>query len=149
MLPRPYSTEGSRVLAFAPFRLFRYSWGVACFRPGRPVVGGTRTRPRRCLGVATLSNIEHQDFARDLKVDSDIAGLEYKEVVPIILKLTAPGASLENAGNLKVWRALLETNAVALSYFPRRRGLRALWLPIRLYISIEDGECRVERALGA
>ena len=31
-----------------------------------------------------------RSFAKDLKVDSDIAALEYKEVAKIILKLTAP-----------------------------------------------------------
>ena len=98
------------------------------------------------LQLFLLSSI--RSFARDLKVDRDIAGLEYREVAPIILKLTAPGASLEKASNFEVWRALLEPNAFELYYFPRRRGLRALWLPIRFYISIEDGECGVERDLG-
>ena len=114
---------------------------------GRPLAAPEHGRADASeLQTFLLSSI--RSFARDLKADSDIAGLEYKEVAAIILKLTAPGGSLEKASNLEVWQSMLDPKVVELSYFPQRRGLRALLLPIRYYISVEDGECGVERDLG-
>ena len=72
---------------------------------------------------------------------------EYNEIAKIILSLTEPRESLKNAGNLEVWQAMFGPN-VELPHLPQRCRTRALHVVIRLYISIDNGECGAERDLG-
>ena len=115
---------------------------------GRPLAAREHGRDVDASELRTFLLHSIRSLAKDLKGDSDIVCLEYKEVAAIILKLTAPGGSLVNASNLEVWQALLGPKVVELSYLPQRRGLRALCVLIRSYNAIEDGECGVERDLG-
>ena len=86
-------------------------------------------------------------IAKDLGADETTACIEYCEVAPLILDLTSRGRPLATASNSEVWAAMLEPN-VRLSHLPQRSTFRTLHVLIRFYISIEDGECAVERDLG-
>ena len=86
-------------------------------------------------------------IAKDLKADEATAAIEYCEVAPLILDLTSRGRPLATASNSEVWAAMLDPN-VRLSHLPQRSTFRTLHVLIRFYISIEDGECAVERDLG-
>ena len=55
--------------------------------------------------------------------------------------MTSRGRPLATASNSVVWEAFLEEG-------PQSRDLRSLSRLIRFYLSIEDGECQVERDLG-
>ena len=70
----------------------------------------------------------------------------YSIFIPII-DLTSPGRPLASANNNDVWKAMLSPD-LSFSDHPQCSSLRALHLLIRFYISIEDGECVVERDLG-
>ena len=106
-----------------------------------------------CKNVALATKLQQtlqryvRDIAKDLGVDATTAALEYRELVPLVLQLTAPGRPLATGTNNEVWQRMLEPD-VRLSHMPQRSAMRAFEVPIRFYISIEDGECPVERDLG-
>ena len=77
-------------------------------------------------------------IAQKLREDVKAADIEYQRVAPMVLKLTTHGRPLATASNSAVWEALLEER-------PHCPSLKQL---IRFYLSIEDGECQVERDLG-
>ena len=87
------------------------------------------------------------DIANKLQIDKRLAVCEYKQVALLILDLTSPGRPLATATNNQVWQAMLQPS-VRLSHLPQRSAMQALHFLIRFYISIEDGECAVERDLG-
>ena len=65
---------------------------------GRPLAAPAHGR----VSVFELHQFRLQSIkrvAKGLKVDSDIAALEYNEVAKVIADLTAPGGSLEKASN--------------------------------------------------
>jgi hypothetical protein len=97
----------------------------------------TDAREARNSQLILLGHIEK--IATSLQVDESIAVEEYTQIAPKIVISTSPGRSLEKASNNEVWQAVLNY---------RERSMRALHLCIRYYISIEDGECVVERDLG-
>ena len=81
-----------------------------------------------------------------LGADPRTAALEYRELAPLILDLTSAGRPLATSTNCDVWAAMLSRN-VCMSGFPQRKEMQALQIIIRFYISIEDGECAMERDL--
>ena len=77
------------------------------------------------------------------------AVLQYNSVLPYMLERMAPGQPLAEVSNQAAWASLLcdETweEACPRATLAASGALRKL---IRFYISIEDGECTVERDLG-
>jgi len=90
-----------------------------------------------------------RDIAKDVGVDGSAAAREYRDITPLLLELTSPGRPLATASNSQMWAALLDDNIMP-SHMPQaeRPTVQALNVLIRFYISIEDGECVVERDLG-
>ena len=88
------------------------------------------------------------NIAKELHADGPIAVLEYRSVAVLIVRQTSPGRPLATAASSEVWRTMLRPN-VSLSQLPQSRQMRAMNVLIRFFISIEDGECAVERDLGA
>ena len=86
-------------------------------------------------------------FANLLQVDEIDAGLEYRSIGGFIAQSTRAGRPLATATNSEVWQAMLEPN-VRVSHLPQISRMRALPVLIRFYLSVEDGECVVERDLG-
>ena len=84
-----------------------------------------------------------REIAKELGVDGTRAVLEYRTVAPLVLELTSPGRPLATASNSTIWKALLDE-----AVLPQLSTMTALQVLIRFYISIEDGECVVERDLG-
>ena len=70
-----------------------------------------------------------------------------RDAALLVVTWTNPGRPLATATNNRVWKAMLSPN-VRFSHLPQARSLHVLHLLIRFYISIEDGECMVERDLG-
>ena len=81
-------------------------------------------------------------LAVDLSVDHLQAVLNYRTIVPILLDLTTSGKPLFKKSNSQRWGAMLDIIE------RRHPEFRALPPIIRWYVSIEDGECGVERDLG-
>ena len=77
--------------------------------------------------------------------DLKAAILEYRDVSGPILAATAPGQPLATKTNQQVWSTLLPREYRVPG---RVAPLRVLPHIIRFYISIEDGECQVERDFG-
>ena len=77
--------------------------------------------------------------------DLKAAVLEYRDVSGPILAATAPGQPLATKANQQVWSILLPREYPVPG---RVAPLRVLPHIIRFYISIEDGECQVERDFG-
>ena len=111
----------------------------------RNAFGCTDLRKAQELQRTLQGHIEH--VAKSLQVDTSLAVCEYRQVALLILDLTSPGRPLATATNNQVWQAMLEPN-VRLSHLPQRSAMQALHFLIRFYISVEDGECAVERDLG-
>ena len=88
-----------------------------------------------------------RQIAEDLRVDGRTAAREYRMVAFLILDFTSPGRPLATASNCEVWQEMLMPT-VCLSQLPQSSAMQALHFLIRFYISIEDGECAVERDLG-
>ena len=86
-------------------------------------------------------------FANLLQVDEVLAAQEYRLIAGFIVQSTRAGRRLATATNSEVWQAMLEPN-VSVSNLPQIRRMQALSELIRFYLSIEDGECVVERDLG-
>ena len=87
-------------------------------------------------------------LAKDIGENPTDAVYEYRRVAPIGVDLTSRGRPLATASNCAVWEAFLEEGEIILSDLPQSRDLRSLNRLIRFYLSIEDGECQVERDLG-
>ena len=81
-----------------------------------------------------------------LKLDLGRAILEYRDAAQPVLALVAEGQPLAAASNPAVWSRVLEPTFVCTG---RVAPLVFLPVMIRFYISIEDGECTVERHLGS
>ena len=75
--------------------------------------------------------------------------LQYNSVLPYMLERMAPGQPLAKVSNQTAWASLLHSDtweeARPRATLAASGALRKL---IRFYISIEDGECTVERDLG-
>ena len=65
-----------------------------------------------------------------------------------MIELTSHGRPLATASNGDVWETFLEEGKLTLSHLPQSGALRSFDRLIRFYLSIEDGECQVERDLG-
>ena len=87
-------------------------------------------------------------LAKDLSADPIKAALEYRELAPLIVNLTSAKRPLALSTNVEVWSSMLAGKMVCMSDFPQRKEMQALQTLIRFYISIEDGECAIERDLG-
>ena len=105
------------------------------------------TDPGEAITLQQAMQRRLRRVAQDLHVDEVTAAKEYRQVALLILDVTSPGRPLAAASNSEVWQAMLEPN-VSLSDLPQLSAMRCLHVLIRFYISIEDGECAVERDLG-
>ena len=126
---------------FGPLNVFR------CFDVAELRTAFTCTDEAEGLKARQILQRQVRTIATDLRVDGVEAALEYRQVAELIVELTSPGRPLATATNSEVWQAMLEPS-VRLSHLPQRSTMRCLSLLIRFYISIEDGECVVERDLG-
>ena len=84
--------------------------------------------------------------AQALGCDEAAAGLQYRDVVPFMLEQFSAGKPLAEKTNQEAWARLLDDAFWQLAC-PNRlpHASWALRKIIRFYISIEDGECAVER----
>ena len=105
------------------------------------------TDPGEAITLQQAMQRHLRRVAQDLHVDEVTAAKEYRQVALLILDVTSPGRPLATASNSEVWQAMLEPN-ITLSNLPQLSAMRCLHVLIRFYISIEDGECAVERDLG-
>ena len=90
------------------------------------------------------------NLAKLLGCDEAAAVLQYKYVLPYMLQQMAPSQPLADCSNQEAWASLLR-DEIWETACPRRireAASGALTRMIRFYISIEDGECTVERDLG-
>jgi hypothetical protein len=83
-----------------------------------------------------------------LNLDQQCAVLEYTDAAKYIIAKTAQGQPLAAADAREVWTLLLDDGNLAHVCRKRPAPFTALPLIIRFYLSIEDGECEVERDLG-
>ena len=87
-------------------------------------------------------------LARLLKREEQAAGLQYTDVLNYMLKQWAPGQPLAGKTNQEAWALLLDDGVWEAACPSRLQAASgALRRIIRFYISIEDGECTVERDL--
>jgi len=101
----------------------------------------TEVRKSMLRGVARLASL--------VGVEQTSATLQYNGVLPYMIAQSGPNQPLAGLSNQAAWALLLDDD-VWEKACPKRLlsasgALRAI---IRLYISIEDGECTVERDLG-
>ena len=89
-------------------------------------------------------------MARLLGCDEAAAALQYHDVLPYMLKEMAPFRPLADCSNQEAWGRLLDRDVWEAACPGRFHGAAsgALSRLIRFYISIEGGECTVERDLG-
>ena len=90
------------------------------------------------------------NLAKLLGCDEAAAVLQYNAVLPYMLQQMAPSRPLAGCSNQEAWASLLR-DEIWEKACPRRlraAASGALSRMIRFYISIEDGECTVERDLG-
>ena len=89
-------------------------------------------------------------LAQMLAVNEASVVLQYTDVTPWVLASTENDKPLAGKSNQAVWSTLLARDGWE-NASPRHFGEHSGALPriIRFYISIEDGECAVERDLGA
>ena len=111
----------------------------------RHAFGCSDSREAQKLQQTLQCHIEH--IAKSLQVDGRIAAREYRDVALLIFDLTSSGRPLATATNNQVWQAMLKPS-VRLSHLPQRSAMQVSDILIRFYISVEDGECAVERDLG-
>ena len=107
-------------------------------RPLDRAIGGNNVR-RVCIrGLRRL--------AEAVNVNADICELEYVDVAPIICaeagRLTAPA-------NRLLWSNVLDGAWLQKHFASRIETIAALPILIRFYLAVLDGECQVERDLGA
>ena len=77
------------------------------------------------------------------------AVLQYASVAPYMIKRMSPGQPLAGKTNPQAWARVLNDEFWEAALPHRLRGASGeLCRLIRVYISIEDGECTVERDLG-
>jgi len=86
-------------------------------------------------------------IATTLKLDGVTAVREYKDAALLVMRWTDQSRPLAKATNNGVWKSML-SRKVRVSHLPQAGSLHVMELMIRFYISIEDGECSVERDLG-
>ena len=86
-------------------------------------------------------------IATTLKLDGVTAAREYKDAALLVMRWTNHGRPLAKATNNGVWKYML-SRKVRVSHLPQAGSLHVMELMIRFHISIEDGECSVERDLG-
>lgn len=106
-----------------------------------------------CTDPCEANKLQHElqrhirELAMKLALDVRTAALEYRQVAILILDLSNPGRLLATATSNEVWQAMLDPS-VRLSHLPQSSCMQVLNVLIRFYISVEDGECVVERDLG-
>ena len=112
----------------------------------RTVVRGYGPEPRASVRSTVLHGV--RCLATLLGCEEAAAVLQYNSVLPWMLEQMAPGQPLAEVSNQVAWASLLcdETwqQACRRGTLAASGALRKL---IRFYISIEDGECTVERDL--
>ena len=87
-----------------------------------------------------------RQVAKALGCDEQSAVLQYHDVLPYMLSQSSPGMPLAGKTNQEAWARLLD-NSFWHEACPKRLvgGSHVLRKLVRFYISIEDGECSVER----
>ena len=119
-------------LAIFDRRLVRKAFGPS---------GDSKVRTFLLRSVRHLSGV--------LGCDSAAAVLQYNSVIPYMIQEMAPSEPLAGVTNQQAWALLLDDCHWEKACPKRLRGASlALCRLIRFYISIEDGECTVERDLG-
>ena len=112
----------------------------------RTIVRGYGPQPLARVRSTLLHGV--RTVAALLGCEEAAAVLQYNSVLPYMLERMAPGQPLAEVSNQAAWASLLsdETWAEACprATLAASGALRKL---IRFYISIEDGECTVERDL--
>ena len=100
----------------------------------------TEVRMSMLRGVARLASL--------VGVEQAAATLQYNGVLPYMIAQSGPNQPLAGLSNQQAWALLLD-DGVWEKACPKRllAGSGALRAMIRFYISIEDGECTVERDL--
>ena len=84
-----------------------------------------------------------------LGVEEIAAVLLYNSVPPYMMEQMAPSQPLAGQTNQQAWARLLDDEFWEVACPKRLRAASgALSRLVRFYISIEDGECTVERDLG-
>ena len=113
----------------------------------RTVVRGYGPQPLASVRSTLLHGV--RSMATLLGCEQAAAVLQYNSVLPWILEQMAPGKPLAEVANQVAWASLLCDDtwqqACPRATLAASGALRKL---IRFYISIEDGECSVERDLG-
>ena len=111
------------------------------------VVRGYGPRPLASVRSTLLHGV--RSLATLLGCEEAAAVLQYNSVLPWILQQMAPGQPLAEVSNQVAWASFLCDDtweeACRRATLAASGALRKL---IRFYISIEDGECAVERDLG-
>ena len=119
-------------LAIFDRRLVRKAFGPS---------GDSKVRTFLLRSVRHLSGV--------LGCDEAAAVLQYNSVIPYMIQEMAPSSPLAGVTNQQAWALLLDDDYWEKACPKRLRGASlALRRLIRFYISIEDGECTVERDLG-
>ena len=126
---------------------FRHLQCFACFDVSSVRSAFGCQVPAEALRLQQSLQRKVRGIAQDLGVDGTTAASEYRQVAPLILVWTSPGQPLATKSNSAVWQRVLQPD-VCLSHLPQLRAMQALHVLIRFYISIDDGECPVERDLG-
>ena len=104
-------------------------------------------RPDRDVRVFLMHGVSV--VARLLGCGEISAAKQYTSVVPYMLERMAPGRPLANVSNQEAWATLLRDDVWEVACLSGTlAAFGALRKFIRFYISIEDGECTVERDLG-
>ena len=101
----------------------------------------TEVRQFMLRGVVQLASL--------LGVEQAAATLQYTQVLPYMIAQSGPNQPLAGRTNQQAWALLLDDDVWEEACPKRfRSASAALRAFIRFYISIEDGECTVERDLG-
>ena len=127
--------EFGHLSAFRCFDVVEVSKAFGCSEP---------VKARR-MQQSLLRHIRH--FANLLQVNERQAGYEYQSIGFHIAQSTRSGRPLATKSNSEVWQAMLEPN-VCVSHLPQTSNMVFLLVLISFYLSVEDGECVVERDLG-
>ena len=119
--------------------------GLAMF-DRRLVLKGFGPQPVTEVQTSMLRRVA--DLASLIGVEQQAALLQYKGVLPYMIAQSGPNQPLAGLSNQQAWALLLD-DGVWEKACPKRSlaasgAFRAM---IRFYISIEDGECTVERDL--
>ncbi|CAK0797503.1 unnamed protein product, partial [Prorocentrum cordatum] len=90
-----------------------------------------------------------RQLAALLGCDEQVAIQQYNGVLPYMMEQMEPSQPLAGATNQQAWARVLDDNFWGAACPRRLRGAsRVLRRLVRFHISIEDGECTVERDLG-